>query len=190
VKVTLLCHPRLARLFTGLGFDVLAAQGRVEIPPCDAWALSPSLPLRVGSTPETVPPPLALRGGPAGAQRGVGFTWRCNLALNPQRAVPEPVARGFIARTGAISLEPEDTGAVDFQDTADLIAGLERVIAVDSAIAHLAASMAKPCDILLPPNPDWKWFGPHGRSPWYPDATLHWRAETEDWGQTLAGLSV
>jgi ADP-heptose:LPS heptosyltransferase len=96
-----------------------------------------------------------------------------------------------MARTGAISLEPEDTGAADFQDTADIIAGLDAVVSVDSAVAHLAASMGKPCHVLLLHRYDWRWRGPDGRSAWYPDAQLHPQATPGDWeGPLTAAMAA
>ncbi|WP_116137895.1 tetratricopeptide repeat protein [Trinickia diaoshuihuensis] len=57
----------------------------------------------------------------------------------------------------------------DFADTAALIEQLDLVVSVDTSTAHLAASIGKPCWVLLPyHDPDWRWL--HGRddSPWYP----------------------
>jgi ADP-heptose:LPS heptosyltransferase len=61
----------------------------------------------------------------------------------------------------------------DFADTAALIDGLDLIVSVDTSTAHLAASLGKPCCVLLPHHdPDWRWL--HGRSdsPWYPQ-TMH-----------------
>ena len=58
----------------------------------------------------------------------------------------------------------------DFADTAALIDGLDLIVSVDTSTAHLAASLGKPCWVLLPHHdPDWRWL--HGRSdsPWYPE---------------------
>jgi tetratricopeptide (TPR) repeat protein len=57
----------------------------------------------------------------------------------------------------------------DFADTAALIEQLNLIVSVDTSTAHLAASLGKPCWVLLPHHdPDWRWL--HGRSdsPWYP----------------------
>src|SRR6201999_252742 len=58
----------------------------------------------------------------------------------------------------------------DFADTAALIANLDLVIAVDTAVAHLACAMGKPCWIMLPYVAEWRWMIDREDSPWYPSA--------------------
>jgi hypothetical protein len=60
----------------------------------------------------------------------------------------------------------------DFNQTAAAIAGLDLVIAVDTAIVHLAGAMAKPVWTLLPFCPDWRWLLNRSDSPWYPTMRL------------------
>jgi Tfp pilus assembly protein PilF len=60
----------------------------------------------------------------------------------------------------------------DFADTAAVIAQLDLVISVDSAVAHLAGAMARPVWIMLPFNPDFRWLLGREDSPWYPTARL------------------
>lgn len=76
----------------------------------------------------------------------------------------------------------------DFADTAALISQLDLVVCVDTSTAHLAATLGKPCFVVLPyHDPDWRWL--HGRSdsPWYPNTMRvfrqpragHWSAPIE-----------
>jgi len=62
----------------------------------------------------------------------------------------------------------------DFADTAAIINHLDLVISIDTATAHLACAMNKPCFVLLPPvRDDWRWgITPNSKSPWYPHAQL------------------
>ncbi len=60
----------------------------------------------------------------------------------------------------------------DFDDTAALVAHLDLVITVDSAVGHLAGAMGKPVWVLLPRVPDWRWMLGRDDSPWYPTARL------------------
>jgi Tfp pilus assembly protein PilF len=74
----------------------------------------------------------------------------------------------------------------DFADTAALIAQLDLVISVDSAVAHLAGAMAKPVWILLPFNPDFRWLVGREDSPWYPTARLFRQPAAGDWPSVIA----
>lgn len=57
----------------------------------------------------------------------------------------------------------------DFADTAALVANLDLVISVDTAVAHLAGALGKPCWILLPYyKTDARWLSDREDSPWYP----------------------
>jgi hypothetical protein len=56
----------------------------------------------------------------------------------------------------------------DFADTAALIANLDMVISVDTAVAHLAGAIGKPVWTLLHSTPDWRWLLNRDDSPWYP----------------------
>lgn len=57
----------------------------------------------------------------------------------------------------------------DFADTAALISALDLVISVDTAVAHLAGALGKPCWLLLPDyRTDWRWLTGRSDTPWYP----------------------
>ncbi len=57
----------------------------------------------------------------------------------------------------------------DFSDSAAIVASLDLVICVDTAIAHLAGALGKPCWVLLPAyKTDWRWLAGRNDSPWYP----------------------
>ncbi len=57
----------------------------------------------------------------------------------------------------------------DFADTAAVLAQLDLVITVDTAVAHLAGALGRPCWVLLPfYRTDWRWLDERTDSPWYP----------------------
>jgi tetratricopeptide (TPR) repeat protein len=70
--------------------------------------------------------------------------------------------------------------AADFADTAVLIERLDLVITVDTAVAHLAASIGKPVWIVLHVAPDWRWLTDRSDSPWYPSVRL-FRVAPAEW---------
>jgi Flp pilus assembly protein TadD len=70
----------------------------------------------------------------------------------------------------------------DFADSAAILAQLDLVICVDTAVAHLASSVGTPCWIMLPAQDiDWRWL--HGRddSVWYPRVRLFRQAVQGQW---------
>ena len=69
----------------------------------------------------------------------------------------------------------------DFADTAACVAALDLVIAVDTAVAHLAGAMGKPVWVLIPHVPDWRWMLARADSPWYPSARLLRQKTPGDW---------
>lgn len=74
----------------------------------------------------------------------------------------------------------------DFADTAALIANLDLVIAVDTAVAHLAGAMGAPVWVLLPFAPDWRWMLDREDSPWYPTMRLFRQPLRGDWDSVIA----
>jgi len=71
----------------------------------------------------------------------------------------------------------------DFADTAALVELLDLVICVDTSSAHLAASMGKPCWVMLPGRDvDWRWLRERDDSPWYPRTVRLFRTgDGEPW---------
>lgn len=76
----------------------------------------------------------------------------------------------------------------DFADTAALVELMDRVISVDTAVAHLAGAMAKPLWILLPFFTDHRWFVGRADSPWYPTAQLFRQPASGDWQAVVTSL--
>ncbi|HEX7643006.1 MAG TPA: glycosyltransferase family 9 protein [Burkholderiaceae bacterium] len=78
----------------------------------------------------------------------------------------------------------------DFADMAAVIASLDCVVTIDSAIAHLAGAMHKPCFVLLPAiGCDWRWMLNRPDSPWYPTAGLYRQDAPGNWSPTIESLA-
>ena len=73
----------------------------------------------------------------------------------------------------------------DFSATAAAITGLDLIITVDTAVAHLAGAMGKPVWILLPMVPDWRWQLHREDSPWYPTTQLFRQSKIGDWAEVI-----
>ncbi len=78
----------------------------------------------------------------------------------------------------------------DFADTAAVIAQLDLVITVDTAVAHLAGAMGKPVWVLLPRVPDFRWLLDRPTSPWYPSARLFRKGRADSWDTVIAGAAT
>ena len=76
----------------------------------------------------------------------------------------------------------------NFYDLAQHIHQMDGVITIDTAAAHLAASMGKPCHILLSYVPDWRWRE-KGHSDFYPNAQLIRQTRFGDWKDALQQLN-
>ena len=76
----------------------------------------------------------------------------------------------------------------DFRDTAALVAQMDRVLCVDTSVAHLAGALGVETHILLPFTPDWRWGLEVCDTPWYPSVTLHRQAAPGDWQPVLSAL--
>lgn len=200
-RVLLLCQPPLASLFAGSldRIEVRSAHGAVNLGKPDYWALSASLPRPLGVTVETIPAAPYLR-APAPASRQPGQGLRIGLATrgNPahqndrRRSLgPGEVARLHALPAQIVSLHPEDSGARDFADTADIIAGLDLVISVDTSVAHLAGALGAPGLVLLPGfATDWRWLRGRDDSPWYPSLRLARARVDGDWSTALDGVEA
>ena len=73
----------------------------------------------------------------------------------------------------------------DFEDSAALIECCDLVISIDSAPAHLAGAMGKPCWLLIAQPPDWRWLLERADSPWYPSLRLYRQPKPGDWQSAL-----
>ena len=78
----------------------------------------------------------------------------------------------------------------DFSDTAALIENLDLVIAVDTAVAHLAGALGKPLWLLNRYNTCWRWLLDRDDSPWYPTARLFRQDESRRWDGVIARVQT
>jgi Flp pilus assembly protein TadD len=81
-------------------------------------------------------------------------------------------------------LDPSDR-LQDWTDTAELVAGLDLVIAVDTAVAHLAGALGKPVWMLNRFDSCWRWFLNRDDTPWYPSMRLFRQTSRGDWNGVI-----
>ncbi len=217
-RVVLECRARLKRLFA-LSQCADVVIGHDEPAPAFDCCLSlMSVPLFWGVTLDTIPnqvPYLTAPAGPElpGPRPRIGLVWAGNPQHNEdaQRSIPlaelaallKTPGKSFFglqvpvpARDRAVlaatpNLVNLGDGFSDFLDTAAAIAQLDLVIAVDTAVAHLAGALGKPVWLLLAHATDWRWFPQYGdRSPWYPTLRLFRQAQRNQWAPVIADVAA
>jgi ADP-heptose:LPS heptosyltransferase len=75
--------------------------------------------------------------------------------------------------------------AEDFPEVMAMFAHVDRVVSVDTSLAHLAGAMGVPVSILLAYAPDWRWLLNRADTPWYASATLHRQDRPGGWDSAL-----
>lgn len=118
-----------------------------------------------------------------GKKIGLAWTGGTKTTRMKDRSISIEAVENFVARhpeVSFVSLEYKDTGSPkgvhnfpfitrtnDYDDTAALVAELDGVISVTTAVALLAGALGTECHVLVPQEPTWHW-GYEGEMPWFP----------------------
>jgi tetratricopeptide (TPR) repeat protein len=186
-------------------------------PNCDYQVHLMSVPFLVNTTLESIPASVPYLSAPAdkilhwkervsvfGGLR-VGICWAGNpnhpqdrlRSIDSALLAPLAAIRGvtFFSLQKHLPGPPPPLPMIDFMaefqnfsDTA-LMANLDLVISVDTAVAHLAGAMARPVWTLLPVGPDWRWMLDRSDCPWYPTMRLFRQPAALDWASVIDMVS-
>ena len=147
------------------------------------WVPLMSLPhfLRIRSARE-LPPPIQPFGKQWVGGRGVYVHEQGNTAhaYDWDRSAPQGTLTNMVADAGlpVLRYQPGD----NWETTVERLLSCARVVTVDTALAHVAASLGIPTDIFVPTLPEWRWGSKRLRiSAWYPSAVLWHRETSQDW---------
>ena len=146
-------------------------------------------------------------GAQAGWRVGIAWAGRQYGLANPSRDIaPERLAPlaalpvelvEFVSLqlpVGAVSALPRlrcfADELTDFAETAALIETLDLVLSVDTAVAHLAGALGKPCWLLLRAAGEWRWQRERSDCPWYPSLTIFRQSAPGDWDGVIARVAA
>lgn len=92
-----------------------------------------------------------------------------------------PPAEQIKARPNGMIVGDFTDDMFDFYETACAIENCDLVITVDTAVAHVAASIGKETWMLSRWDGCWRWFGNRSDSPWYPSLRQFEQPKPHDW---------
>ncbi|HLG89083.1 MAG TPA: tetratricopeptide repeat protein [Alphaproteobacteria bacterium] len=216
--VILACDPLLIPLLQSARGVAAAVPKSRHLPPYDLWVDQMSLPRIFGTEAKNIPTPSAyLAADPARiaawkailpAGRKIGVVWAGNPghSNDARRSMPIEMLRPLLSlpQTSLISLQvgaaardarklgPDvidfSSKLVDFAETAALVANLDLVVTVDTAVAHLSGALGTPTRLLVPHAPDWRWMLAREDTPWYESMRLLRQPTPGDWESPVARL--
>ncbi len=70
-----------------------------------------------------------------------------------------------------------------------MIAALDLVISVDTAVAHLAGALGRPVWMLNRTDTDWRWGDTGETTPWYPTMRIFRQTTQFDWTAPVAAIA-
>ncbi|MBI1775744.1 MAG: hypothetical protein HYR63_10385 [Proteobacteria bacterium] len=219
-RIVLACPPALVRLASTAPGVARVCDQTKPLPSADLNVMLLSMPFMFGTVPGTVPkeipyltPSVAAADAAEAVLAGVpalrvGLCWKGNIVFvdDDRRSPGLAVMQSLLGVSGCcfISLvkmpgtDPvEELGIFDpmpkmndFADTAGLLAQLDLIITSDTAVAHLAGALARPCWLMLSAAADWRWLMTGTTTPWYPSMRLFRQTTLGDWASAVEEVRV
>jgi len=218
-SVTVFCHDALLQIIRPLVDRAISLRevslAGVDIQ-CSAMSLPYLFASRVDTVPNAIPY-LQVDSSKTEAWRArlgkdrslkVGLVWAGNKTMRKDylRSVPLAVMEPLLKTPGVhfISLQIGASAEIatsgmkitdwmqevrDYADTAALIANLDLVISVDTAVAHLAGALGVPVWLLNRFESEWRWLAEGRHSPWYPRTRIFRQASLHHWQPVVASVA-
>lgn len=177
-----------------------------------------SLPMLFGTTLATIPSQVPYLGPPPERVRywrqrlgdtkkmKIGLRWAGNPShtndfsrtIPPKYLLPlldRQQAHFYSLQTERLELHHENltdftSDLTDFFETAALVANLDLIISVDTAVLHLSGALAKPTWALIPFGPEFRWLQNRSDSPWYPTMRLFRQKSLHDWAGVISEVAA
>jgi ADP-heptose:LPS heptosyltransferase len=134
-------------------------------------------------------------------QGGVGFTGRKRRSLTLEQLLPilrlpghqfvslqytevRDEVRALESRHG-VKVHHWQEAIDDYDQTAALVAALDSVLTVCTAIVHLSGALGRPALVMVPYGPDWRYGANSERMIWYPAHRLLRQRRIGEWKEVL-----
>ena len=104
------------------------------------------------------------------------------VILTVQKGDQIAQAGGYYGHAPLINLGPE---IEDFLDTMAILQHVDRLLTIDTSVAHLAGASDVPSSVILPYAPDWRWMLNRDDTPWYPSLRLYRQSEPYKWEDVI-----
>jgi tetratricopeptide (TPR) repeat protein len=148
--------------------------------------------------------------GPPGADLKVGLSWagspthkndrNRSITLAALAPLVQPGVQFYSLQLGSgsdqakapprgMNLIDHTRHLKDFADTAAMIAELDLVISIDTALVHLAGAMGKPTWVLLASTPDFRWLLDREDTPLYPSMRLFRQDRPGNWATPIKRIA-
>ena len=89
---------------------------------------------------------------------------------------------GYYGRAPLLNLGPD---IADFADTMAILKNVERLITIDTSVAHIAGAIGVPTSVVLPYAPDWRWLLHRDDTPWYDSVQLFRQTKPYVWTDVM-----
>ncbi len=107
--------------------------------------------------------------------------------LTVQKGAQTAQVGGYYGHAPLFNLGAE---IADFDDTMAILQHVERLVTIDTSVAHIAGALGVPTSLVLPYAPDWRWLLGRDDTPWYPALRLFRQHAPYDWSGVIERVSA
>ena len=104
------------------------------------------------------------------------------VVLTVQKGDQIVQAGGYYGHAPLVNLGPE---IEDFLDTMAILKHVDRLVTIDTSVAHIAGASNVPTSMVLPYAPDWRWLLHRPDTPWYPSLRLYRQSVPYQWEDVI-----
>ncbi|MDE2238743.1 MAG: glycosyltransferase family protein [Rhodospirillales bacterium] len=115
------------------------------------------------------------------------FTRDDVVVLTVQKGDQIAQAGGYYGHAPLVNLGPE---IEDFLDTMAILKHVDRLVTIDTSVAHVAGASNVPTSIVLPYAPDWRWLLSREDTPWYPSLRLYRQTTPYRWDDVIQRVAA